>query len=154
MRFSFKYWIIVVLCVMINITACNKLEKPETETEIPSTESPSYEEQEIPTENPEIIISENEEKESYSSALTQEEIEDVEDLAREYYETSFPYPLVSIELADDNHTSYRHYSEYTPGNIIIFNVKTTYEKDDSLYRTIIFGRDGSDDKWEFLNEGY
>lgn len=111
--------------------------------------------QKILKENsPEATTSEDEKKKSYSDSLTKEEIEYVENLAREYYETSFPYPLESIELAEDYHTSYRHHSEYTPGNILVFKVQTTRETGGELYRTIEFGRDNSESEWEKIGEGY
>lgn len=94
MRFSYKSWIIVVLCSILTITACNRIEK--SEADIPPTESPSNEEQERPTDNPEDIISENKEKRTYSSALTQEEIEEVEELAREFYKTSYQFQYYQL----------------------------------------------------------
>ena len=149
MRFSHKSRLIIFLLVIASITACSRLETQDLEEKIPS-----YEEQYISVEDTEVIETKDARIKRYADSLTQEEIEHVEELAREFYETSFPYELVSIELSSDSNVAYRYYEEYEPGNIIIFKVKTTHEGDGSLYRDIVFGRDSMESEWERLNEGY
>lgn len=90
---------------------------------------------------------------AYSEAVSEEDLQILEGLLKDYYKNGFPYDLISYKIAEDNYKGYEYYEDYDVGNILIFKVRTTHEGD-GLYRTIIFGRDDTETDWKRLNEGY
>ena len=80
-------------------------------------------------------------------------MDELERLLKQYYKNNFPYPLVTFRVADNNHSAYRYHTEYSPGNILIFEVQTEHESGD-LYRHITFARKDADAEWKFISEGY
>lgn len=153
----------LILCSIIFI-GCNKKESGvlQNSTIEKNTEKPSKEIDNI-TDNKESVKTEIdggkdnkqkvEKKKNYKEALTDEELEHVEQLARKFYDEEFPYDLTDIRVADNTHTSYDSYPEIEAGNIIIFEVCTTDIGDNDFLRSIIFARESKDGEWIKINQG-
>ncbi len=90
---------------------------------------------------------------NYKEKISDETMDELERLLKQYYKNNFPYPLVTFRVADNNHSAYRYHTEYSPGNILIFEVQTEHESGD-LYRHITFARKDADAEWKFISEGY
>lgn len=104
----------------------------------------------------EMLSSENASKEpKYFSALTEQDINQTEQLAKDYYMNEFAYDLLSIEIADDTSSAYQEFAaqyNYEPGNIVIFYTDTTHAP--GIRRLIVYGRNNKDEDWKMVTEGY
>lgn len=89
----------------------------------------------------------------YVKALTDEELAEVEELARDFYENDFPYRLFSLKIASDDHSLYENHHEYREGNIIVFQAETSHAGR-GIYRNIAFARENASSEWKKINEGY
>lgn len=93
----------------------------------------------------------SEETLTYSEALSEEEIKDLQQMAEDFYNNDFPYDLISIKPMDDDKDRML-YEGYAPGTVFGFWAETTHAGE-GVYRMIIFGKNDQGE-WERINEGY
>lgn len=94
----------------------------------------------------------NIEEGDYKNAISDNELNDLLKIITQYYQNKLSWEVVDYRIADHNHSFYQLYNDYGLGNIIVFEVHTTYNPS-GLYRAIALGRKKSNAKWEVLNEG-
>lgn len=87
----------------------------------------------------------------YKNAISDDEINDLLKIITEYY-NELSWEIVDYRMADNDHSLYQLYKDYELGNIIVFEVHTTYNPS-GPYRDIVLGRKKNNTKWEVLNEG-
>jgi hypothetical protein len=87
----------------------------------------------------------------YKNAISDDELDDLLKTITKYYQKK-SWEIIDYRIADNDHSLYQNYKDYEPGNIIVFEVHTTY--DPGVYRAIVLGREKDKTKWEVLNEGY
>lgn len=96
----------------------------------------------------------------YSQALTEEELSQTEEVARNYFTKEAPYyeGVISISVAPNDYDLYENQGiegEYSLGNIIIYQVLTVKDqKDGNPERSISIARKTKDSDWEVINQGY
>lgn len=90
---------------------------------------------------------------NYKESISSEDKKELESLMKDYYEHQFPYKLIEFQIADNDMAEYKYYQEYDVGNVVIFKVRTEHEVG-NIYRHIVFARDGANDDWKRINEGY
>ncbi|MDO5292668.1 MAG: hypothetical protein Q4F05_07950 [bacterium] len=90
---------------------------------------------------------------NYSKAMSADDLNKAEQLARNYYKDQTSFQLISIHVAEDDSELYEANSEYQPGNIIIFKTETSHAGE-GVYRYITFARKNLEDEFEMLSEGY
>lgn len=93
----------------------------------------------------------SEETLTYSEALLEEEINELQQMAEDFYNNDFPYDLISIKPMDDDKDR-MFYEGYAPGTVFGFWAETTHAGE-GVYRMIIFGKNAQGE-WERINEGY
>lgn len=97
---------------------------------------------------------------SYSQSLSTEELEQTEDVVRNYFTVEAPYyeGVVSIELMPDDSVLYQNpgaEGKYEASNIVIYKVLTGKDrKDHNSERTASVARTSRDSVWELINQGY
>ncbi len=98
--------------------------------------------------------------ENYSHSLTAQELNQTEEVVRNYFTTEAPYyeGIVSIKLMADDYPLYKNTGiegEYEAGNIIIYKVLTGRDKKDhNPERSVSVARASKDSAWEVINHGY
>ena len=80
----------------------------------------------------------SEETLTYSEALSEEEIKDLQQMAEVFYNNDFSYDLISIKPMDDDKDC-MFYEGYAPGTVFGFWAETTHAGE-GVYRMIIFGK--------------
>ena len=91
---------------------------------------------------------------NYKEQISEEEIKVIETLLKKYYEEEMPYDLVNYHVADNNHFAYQYHQEYSPGNILVYEVQTDHEAGGDVQRHIIFARKNLEANWKCIGEGY
>ncbi len=97
---------------------------------------------------------------NYSQSLTPKELNQTEEVVRNYFTTEAPYyeGIVSIELMSDDYPLYKNTGiegEYEAGNIIIYKVLTGRDKKDhNPERSVSVARASKDSAWKVINHGY
>lgn len=101
-----------------------------------------------------------EENPSYLEALSEEDLEETEELARYYFTEKTPVfeGVEEIEPADDASPFYKNAGiedSYAPGNIIIYMVLTAKDaREGNPQRFISIARKSKSDEWKVINCGY
>lgn len=97
---------------------------------------------------------------AYTASLTEEELQDTAELARHYF-TELSPELDGVEQlipAEDSDPQYQNAGierEYAPGNIIIYHVETTKDKEEgNPMRSISIARRSKSDEWKVINSSY
>lgn len=88
---------------------------------------------------------------NYTEALSEQELQQVKNLARNYYEQNFAYDLLSLKTAANDCHWYKQYAQYPAGNILILQAETTHAGE-GVYRYIVFVKDNQ--QWIQIGEGY
>ncbi|BCJ94382.1 hypothetical protein acsn021_19510 [Anaerocolumna cellulosilytica] len=97
---------------------------------------------------------------NYSLGLTEDELKQTEEIARNYFTYENPYykGVVSIKVAPDDYDLYQNKGiegEYSSGNIIIYQVLTLKDNEEgNPERSISIGRKTTNSSWEIINQGY
>lgn len=96
----------------------------------------------------------------YSQVVTEEDLAQTEEIARDYFANQAPYyeGVVSIRVVPNEFEFYQNTGvegEYTIGNIIIYKVLTERDqKDGNPERFISIARKTKSSAWEIINQGY
>ncbi len=90
---------------------------------------------------------------NYSQALSEQQLQQVKDMAKKYYENEFSYDLLSLKIAENDCYWYYDYPQYQQGNIIIFKAETSHSGE-GIYRYIVFAKENVNEQWKQINEGY
>jgi beta-lactamase regulating signal transducer with metallopeptidase domain len=96
----------------------------------------------------------------YCQSLTEDELKQTEEIARNYFAYEAPYykGVNSIQVAPDDYDLYQNQgieANYQPGNIIIYQVLTVKDKEDgNPERSISIARKTIASSWEIINQGY
>ncbi len=90
---------------------------------------------------------------NYSQALSEQQLQQVKDMAKKYYENEFSYDLLSLKIAENDCHWYYDYPQYQQGNIIIFKAETSHSGE-GIYRYIVFAKENVNEQWKQINEGY
>ncbi|USF28674.1 hypothetical protein [Clostridium sp. MD294] len=90
---------------------------------------------------------------NYSQCLSQQQLQQLKDMAKKYYENEFSYDLLSLNIAENDCHWYYDYPQYQQGNIIIFKAETAHAGE-GIYRYIVFAKDTNSEQWKQINEGY
>lgn len=90
---------------------------------------------------------------NYSQYLSEQQLYQVKDMAKKYYENEFSYDLLSLNIAENDCHWYYDYPQYQQGNIIIFKAETAHAGE-GIYRYIVFVKDTNSEQWKQINEGY
>lgn len=93
-------------------------------------------------------------KTNYKEQISEKEMELIETLLKKYYEEEMPYDLVNYHVADNSHFAYQYHQEYSPGNILVYEVQTDHEAGGDVQRHIIFARKDLEADWKCIGEGY
>lgn len=97
---------------------------------------------------------------AYLASLTDDELTETAELARYYFTELNPVfgGVEQLTPADDTFALYHNIgleNEYTPGNIIIYQVETAKDKKEgNPMRSISIARRSKADKWKVINSGF
>lgn len=96
----------------------------------------------------------------YSELLNEDELDETKKLVNTYFTDFYPNygEVVALNIAADTDAQYKNdgiESEYEPGNIIIYYVVTSTDREEgNPSRKISIARDNKDKGWKVINQGY